>query len=831
MNRVITNKLFFMQIKKFFMPATPHLVALLFFLVISAVYFYPLFEGKLLRANDSTVAKINAKEIADFRAREGKEPLWTNSLFCGMPAYLISTIYHGNLIRQVDRFLRLPGMPLSVVFLAMAGFYLLLVFFGVNPWLSVTGALAYGFSSFLFQVLAAGHNTQAIALAYFAPMIGGVYLAYRHHAIKGAIVTSVFLALEIQANHPQVTYYAMICLMVFIIVELVYSLVAKRFPGFIRTSLILAAPVALAIGINFGFLYTTYEYGKYSIRGKSDLFTDNIHASAGLDRDYITNWSYGIDETFNLLIPDYKGGSSSPFGIGSETVKALRKNNNADAAGMISKYWGTQPMTDGPHYAGAIIIFLFILGLIIIKGRDKWWLLTATLLSVALAWGKNFMPLTNLFIDFFPGYNKFRAVTMILVIAQFCIPLLGIIALRDIFSARISKADALKGLKIALIITGGFLLLTIIIPGVAGSFLNGDEFNYPGWLRSALVADRKALLRNDSIRSLLFIVAASGVIFAFLSRKLREVHATIILALLILVDLWSVDRRYLDAGRFEKPSGMKKIFTPSVADAAILKDKSHYRVLNLAAPVFSDNTPTSYFHKSVGGYHGAKLKRYQELIDSSLYRDLNRLMNAARKARSVDDLLPVFGSTRILNMLNTRYVIYNPQAPPLVNTNALGNAWFVEKPILVNDANGEIAGLNRIDPFMEAVIDRRFKDQVTAPLYPVFAGEKIELTSFKSNELIYKSSTTAEKLAVFSEIYYPAGWKCFVDGRERAHFRADYVLRAMIVPAGEHEIRFSFEPVSYITGNTVSLASSLLLALLITAYLAYNIFKKKREDG
>jgi hypothetical protein len=813
-----------MQIRNLIKPALPHIAAIAVFLIVSIIYFYPVLEGKVLKANDSTVAKINSKEIQDFRNKEGKEPLWTNSLFSGMPAYLISTAYPGNLFKKVDSALRILGMPVSVLFLAMAGFYLLLIIFGVNPWLSLVGSLAYGLSSFLFQILAAGHNTQAIALVYLAPMIGGVYYAYRHHALKGALLTALFLALEIQANHPQITYYAMICLLVFVITEFIFSIKEKLLPEFFKTSALLFAALILAIGINFGFLFTTYEYGKYSIRGKSDLVSENKQMSAGLNRDYITTWSYGINETFNLLIPDFKGGSSEPFDRDSETVKILRKNNNAKAADMLMKYWGTQPGTDGPHYVGAIIVFLFVLGLIIIKGREKWWLLIATILSIALAWGKNFMPFTNLFIDFFPGYNKFRAVTMILVIAQFCVPLLGALALRDIFNGTLSTKDIFKGIKIAAAITGGFLLLTIIFPGIAGSFLNPYESGYPAWLKSTLIADRKALLRNDSIRSLIFILLSSGVITVFIYGKLRKEYSILILGLLILFDLWPVDKRYLNADRFEKPSIIKKSFAPTVADEAILKDKSYHRVLNLNS-TFNDNSPTSYFHKSIGGYHGAKLKRYQELIDSSIVRDID--LFASNNATTIEELLPVLNNTHILNMLNTKYIIYNPGAPPIVNRNALGNVWFVEKPLIVENANEEISKLNTINPAGEAVIDKVFKDQVKVTSFPCVDGEKIELISFKSNELIYKASAQTDKLAVFSEIYYPAGWKCFVDGKESKYFRADYVLRAMIVPAGNHEIRFSFEPASYIAGNKVSLASSILLILLIAGFLAFNLKKDK----
>ena len=457
-----------MQLNDKIKPALPHLIAVLIFTVISFAYFYPVLEGKVLKANDSTVSKINSKEIQDFRNKNGREPLWTNSIFSGMPAYLISTKYPGNLIKHADTFLRMFKMPVSVLFLSMLGFYIMLLAFGVSPWLAITGSIAYGFSSFFFQILGAGHNTQAIALAYMAPMIGGIYYAYRHDALKGALLTAFFLTLEIQANHPQITYYALICLIIFGIVEFIYSLKNNSVVNFFKTSALLIIPFIIAVGINFASLYTTYEYGKYSIRGKSDLVGENKNVTSGLNKDYITYWSYGVDETFNLLIPNYKGGSSHPFDRNSETYKVLSKNNNQAAANQLQKYWGPQSGgTEGPHYVGAIVFFFFVLGLILIKGPEKWWLLAATILSIMLAWGKNFMPLSNLFIEYFPGYNKFRAVTMTLVIAEFCIPLLGVLALRDIFNGTITKKEIIRGLKITAGITVGFILLVIIFPGIA----------------------------------------------------------------------------------------------------------------------------------------------------------------------------------------------------------------------------------------------------------------------------------------------------------------------------------------------------------------------------
>ncbi|HUX59154.1 MAG TPA: YfhO family protein [Bacteroidales bacterium] len=815
-----------MQIKDKIKPILPHLIAVILFIVISFAYFYPVLEGKVLKANDSMVSRINSKEIQDFRVKNEREPLWTNSIFSGMPAYLISTLYPGNLIKHVDNLLRTFKMPVSVLFLSMVGFYFMLLLFGVNPWLAITGALAFSLSSFFFQILGAGHNTQAIALAYMAPMIGGIYYAYRHDALKGALFTAFFLALEIQANHPQITYYALLCLLVFGIVEFVYSFKNKTLVKFFKTSALLIIPFVIAIGINFASLYSVYEYGKYSIRGKSDLTHENENITAGLDKDYITYWSYGVDETFNLLIPNYKGGSSKPFDRDSETYKALSQRNAQAEAYQFQKYWGTQPGTDGPHYVGAIVLFLFVLGLILVKGPEKWWLLAATILSIMLAWGKNFMPFSDLFIDYFPGYNKFRAVTMTLVIAQFCIPLLGFLALRDVFNGTTSKSEIIKSLKIAFGITGGFLVLILIIPGIAGSFLSQNESALPEWLKSALIADRKDLLKSDSFRSLVFIILSTGLIVAFISDKLQKGYTILLMAILILLDLWTVDKRYLNADRFVRPSIIQKSFTPTAADAFILKDTSINRVLNLATSTFNDNSPTSYFHKSIGGYHGAKLKRYQELIDTALIRNFALIQDA----KSIADLQSIINNSQALNMLNTKYVIYNPDAPPMINEDALGNAWFVEKPLMVENANKEISAINYFDPSNEAVINNAFKDQVTHSFYPVSENEKIELISYQPDELHYKYTAQEEKLVIFSEIYYPAGWKSYIDGKESKYFSADFILRGMVVPAGDHEIKFVFAPSSYIVGNKISLASSVLLIFLFAGYFLFKLKIKTKSE-
>ncbi|HOW41321.1 MAG TPA: hypothetical protein PL123_12320 [Bacteroidales bacterium] len=817
-----------MNIPEKIKPAIPHLLAIVIFMTLSLAYFYPLLEGKVMHTNDGTVAQNAAKEINDYRAKYGEEALWTNSMFSGMPAYLISTLYKGNIMNFVNKVLHFLRHPASVIFLSMLGFYFLLLMFKSGPRLAIAGAIAYGFSTYIFFILSAGHNTKAQAIAYMAPMIGSIIYTYRYDAIKGALLATFFLTLEIIANHPQITYYALLCILLFILIELIYSIREKELVKFAKNSLILIIPLVLTIGMNFSSLYSTYEYGKYSTRSKSELGINDGNTTTGLDKDYITQWSYGIDETFTFLIPNFKGGACKPFDKNSETVTTLRKNNASQYVSQFQQYWGTQPWVDGPVYLGAIIVFLFVLGLLIVKGPEKWWLLSATILSIMLAWGKNFMPLTNLFLDYFPGYNKFRAVTTILVVAEFCIPFLGILALRDVFNGVLARKELIKKIQIAAGITGGITLIFILFPGLAGSFISPMEatIELPDWLSSTLVADRQKMLRSDAFRSLMLILMGTGVILAFIYDKLKKEYAILLLAVLFLGDMWLVDKRYLNTSQFVRKEAKAKMQTPSAADEFILKDKSHYRVLNLTVSTFNDAS-TSYFHKSIGGYHGAKLKRYQELIDTSLSMNIGLIQTIGSSAKTIEDFESAFNGTSALNMLNTKYVIYNPDAPPLVNNKAYGNAWFVETPQIVENAAEEISGINKTDLSKVALIDRKFCELLSKPSYPVQPGDTISLVSYKPNRLVYTASSKSGNLAVFSEIYYPAGWKCFIDGKESDYFRADYVLRGIIVPEGSHEIEFRFEPSSYINGNRISYASSGIFILLIAGYVVMNLRKKK----
>ncbi|MCF8223793.1 MAG: YfhO family protein [Bacteroidales bacterium] len=804
----------------------PHLVALLTFTAITLIYFSPALENKVLRTHDTTVFAGSSKEIKDHRAEYNEEPLWTNSMFSGMPAYLISAQFPGNLFKHVYNIFRKPGIPIAPILLLMIGFYIMLLAFRVRPWLAFVGALAYGFSSYFFIILAAGHNTKAMALAFMAPTVGSIIYAYRRDRIIGSVLTALFLALQITANHLQITYYTFMIVLVFGIVELIYAIRNKQLPSLIKTTLMLAGAALIALAINFANLYVTFEYGEYSMRGESELSSNQEDKTSGLDRSYATRWSYGIDETLSLLIPNIKGGASQPFDNDSETVRTLRQNNAGQYVNSIFQYWGNQPNTSGPVYVGAIIFLLFIMGLVLIKGPYKWWLLCATLLSIMLAWGKNFMFLSNLFFDFFPGYSKFRAVTMILVIAEFCMPLLAILALDKIFRKNVKKPELIKALKIGLGVTGGILLLLLLFPGLAGSFISPNESQFPEWLRASVVADRKEMMRTDALRSLAFVIAAAVVIYLAYINKLKYSWTIGLLALLIIVDMWPVNKRYINDDNFVREREAKNEFAPSVADKFILRDTTEHRVLNLTVSPFNDGT-TSYYHHSIGGYHGAKIRRYQDLIETSISPELQKLSAGLRSISSFDQLDSVFKPLNALNMLNTKYIIIDPERPPIINDQALGNAWFVNSLRLVDNPDQEIAAVNEIDPSDEVVVNIKNKDDIEkANPDPGTEGE-IELASYKANELVYEASTDAPKLAVFSEIYYPKGWNVYVDGEKSDYFRVNYVLRAMVVPAGNHEITFRFEPKSYNTGNTISLAGSILLLLMIAGSGYYIIRKQK----
>lgn len=820
-----------MQITGFRSNYLPHVINITIFLIITVAYFYPVLEGKKLKTNDNTVYIASAREISDHREKYGEEPLWTNSMFGGMPAYLISTLYPGNLIEKIDRALKVFKVPVAAIFLTMVGFYVLLLFYGLNPWIAGAGAIAYSLSSYMFIILGAGHNTKAFAIAYMAPMIGSIIYSYRRNAITGAIFLAWFLSLELIANHIQITYYALMAVALFGITELIFSFREKRVLQFVKTTGILIIPLIIAVSVNFGNMLTTYEYSKYSMRGKSELEMPAGKSTDGLDINYATQWSYGIDETMTLLIPGFKGGASKAFSNDSRTYQALRQNNSLEYISGLPKYWGTQPGTDGPVYVGAIVFFLFILGLFILKGPDKYWLLAATILSIMLAWGKNLLWFTEFFMNVVPGYNKFRAVSMTLVIAEFCIPLLGFLALDSIITGKVTSGDIIKGLKGATVVTGGLLMIFILFPGIAGSFLSPyeQEGQLPSWLSSAMIADRKELLRGDAFRSLVFALMAAALIYFFIKDKLKLKMLVPALIIILLADMWPVNKRYMTNEKFVPASQFSRSFSPTRADQAIIADPGINRVLNLSVSTFNDAT-TSYYHHSVGGYHGAKLRRYQELIDSVMVGELLSFTRALRSAQSEAELEPAMASLSSLNMLNTKYIIYNPEAAPLINPYALGNAWFAKKIIWVQSSNEELRMLPLISSH-EALVKEQFRDYIDITERTGEDDEDIiYLTSYKANELIYKSSASSDRIALFSEIYYPAGWQAYIDGTPVEHFRANYILRGLQVPAGEHEIKFIFEPESYYKGNRISLAGSVMLLLISAGYALMVLRRRNRQE-
>ena len=830
-----------------FTKLAPYLAAIAVFILISIIYVSPVIEGKRLRQGDIMNHKGMSKEIADFRTKTGTEPLWTNSMFGGMPAYQISTLYKGNIIEKFDSILTL-GLPhpASIIFLYMLGFFFLLLVLDIDPWLCIAGAIAFGFSSYFFIILEAGHNSKAHAIAYMAPVLAGIILTYKGKYLWGGILTAIFLSLQLGCNHLQITYYMMFIILFFLIFEFYQDIMSKKLMHFIKASGLLVAAAILALLPNFTNLVTTYEYSKYTIRGKSELTKEISNQTSGLDKDYATGWSYGIPETMTLMIPNFNGGSSNgSLGTGSEMYKALESNNVPNSREVVKNlplYWGTQPFTSGPVYAGAIIFFLFVMGLIMVKGKYKWWLLAATVLSILLAWGHNLMFFTDFFMNYVPGYNKFRTVSMTLVIAELTIPLLAIIALNQLLKIKSVDNETTKKFVISVAIVGGLSLLFALLGGGLFDFTSAGDASYkdyPKWFMDALIADRTSIFRMDALRTLLLILLAAASIWFFMKGKLKKQYVIMIVTALILVDMWSVNKRYFNNDNFVRKSEMDIPYTPSNADLQIISNEvrenpalanklvdmndfsglnanTDYRVLNMSVNTFNDAS-TSYFHKSIGGYHGAKFRRYQEIIDSYLSPGQGKTIN-----------------TKVLNMLNTKYfIVPDKNREPMVQRNmyALGNAWFVDEYKLVDNADQEIAALKDFEPSKTAVVDKRFGKMLEGYTSGKDSLSKITLLQYTPNDLKYEYNATKDMLAVFSEIYYDKGWNAYIDGKLTPHFRADYVLRGMVVPGGKHSLEFKFEPKSYYTGEKVSLAGSVILLLLLAGMSLYSLkdlFLKKK---
>ncbi len=802
----------------------PHVVALLAFLMLSIVYVSPVLDGKKLKQGDIIQFKGMSKEIVDHRDKYGEEPLWTNGMFSGMPAYQVSMRSNSNLMNTIDDILSL-GLPhpANFIFLNFIGFFILLLVLRTNPWISLIGAVAYSFSSYFFIVIGAGHTSKAHAMTYMGPVVAGVILAYRGKYLPGAALTALALGLEISCNHLQITYYLAFIIVAIGIAELIYHIKEKQLPKFFKASLILIVAAVLAIGTNATLLLTTMEYADHSIRGKSELTTD-ANKTNGLDRDYVTTWSYGKQETLTLLIPNAKGGATGAIGMEATGINDIQPEFRKMVAGN-NHYWGDQPGTSGPVYVGALIMFLFFIGLFILDGRLKWALLFVTVLAIFLSWGKNMMWFTNLFLDYFPAYNKFRTVSMILVIAEFTIPLIAILALEKIVRNPQLLKEKKSQIFVALGLTGGVALVLYALPQLFLNFLSNMELQsfeqqkvqspeYAAQIdvfMDNLEYVRVKIFRADALRSLIFILLGSGALLLFSKNILKKPVFIAVIGLLILADMWSVDKRYLSNENFVRKSKMERPFPMTNADRQILQDTDpNFRVFNLSVNAFSDAS-TSYYHKSIGGYHGAKMKRYQELIDQHIAKN----------------------NIRVLDMLNTKYfIIPNNNRSDVVaqfNRTALGNAWFVKNVKLVENADAELEALHTFDPATELIVDKRFENQLADYKSVDSISGAIQLTSYKANELVYQSNSTQEQLAVFSEIYYPYGWKVTIDGEEVEHFRANYVLRAMVIPAGEHEVVFTFNPSSYANGEILTLMSGILILLMVAGVIVFEIRARKAK--
>ena len=817
----------------------PDIVAIVVFAIISFAYFYPaVTEGRILSQHDSVAGIGAGQEGKEYLERTGERTRWTNSIFGGMPTYQMAPSYDStDWLKGIENLYHLY-LPTYVwyVFVMLLGFYILLRAFNFKVWMAGLGAIVWAFSSYFFIIIAAGHIWKFITLAYIPPTIAGMVLCYRGKLLLGGLVTALFVALQISSNHVQISYYFLFVMLFMAIAYGVQAFRENALASYGKRTGVLVLAGLLGVCINLSNLYHTYEYSKESMRGKSELVKENAsnQTSSGLERDYITQWSYGIGETFSLLVPNVKGGASVPL---AANEKAMEKANPMYGSiySQLGQYWGEQPGTSGPVYVGAFVVFLFILGLFVVKGPMKWALLAATILSILLSWGKNFMGFTDFFIDYVPMYNKFRAVSSILVIAEFTIPLLAMLALKEVVSHPQLLQERRKDFWISFGLTGGLALLFAVLPKVFfSSYVSTMEMNalqsIPANQLVPLLANleevRMSLFTSDAWRSFFIILIGAGLVWAYGMGKLKQTALIGALAVLCLVDMWDVNKRYLYDDQFVDKQVQTQGFQQSETDKMILADEAlDYRVLNLASNTFNENN-TAYWHKSIGGYHAAKLRRYQEMIEEHISGEMNGLFQSVADAGGeMEQLDPA--EFPVLNMLNTRYFIFplqGGQTVPLKNPFALGNAWFVNEVEYVNNANEEIAAIHGLDPIQKAIVDKKFEAQVK-PM-PADSTATISLLAYEPNYLKYEVNTEKGGTVVFSEIYYP-GWQSTIDGEEAPHGRANYILRAMNVPAGKHVVEFKFDPTSLHVTENIAFISLGLLALLAIITIIMKFKKNK----
>ena len=818
----------------------PDVLAVLLFAVISYAYFFPAdIEGRILYRHDSSAGRGAGQEASVYHEQTGKTTRWTNATFGGMPTYQTAPSYKstdglGKLVKAYHLWL-----PENVwyLFVYLLGFYILLRAFDFRWYLAALGSVVWAFSSYFLIIIAAGHIWKVMALAYLPPMIAGLVLAYRGRYLWGLIVTAIFAAFEVNANHVQMTYYYLFVIFFMVLAWLAEAVKKKQMAHFWKATAACAVGAALGICINISNLYHTWQYGQESMRGKSELVKKNAanQTSSGLDRDYITQWSYGIGETWTLLIPNTKGGASFPL-VMNKTAMEHADNNYIQIYQQLTQYWGEQPGTSGPVYVGAFVLMLFILGLFIVKGPMKWALLAATVLSILLSWGRNFMGFTDFFLDYMPMYAKFRTVASILVIAEFTIPLLAMLALKQVVEENNLKTLG-KPLVLSFGLTAGFCALFALMPSLffsdfvssaelhAMSQIPADQLNP---LLDNLREMRRAMFTADCWRSFWIIVIGAGILLLYLTKKMKATYAVGAIMVLCLIDMWQVDKRYLNDEMFVEKSQRDAPQPMTATDKQILQDKSlDYRVLNLASNTFNENE-TSYYHKSIGGYHAAKLRRYQEMIDAYIAPEMQKLMPAIADAQG--DMTKVAGDSLypVLNMLNTKYVIMplqGGQTVPIQNPYAYGNAWFVDKVNYVDNANQEIDMIGKLNLRHEAVADKKFQQQLGAAVDQENAV--VTIKSYEPNHLTYDVQSDKGGVVVFSEIYYP-GWTATIDGQPAELGRVNYILRALNVKAGQHQVELSFHPKSVERTETIAYVAFVLLLLAVAAVVLVEWKKQKK---
>ena len=825
-----------------FKKCLPDLLAVLLFAVLAFAYFFPAdTEGRILYRHDSSAGRGLGQEQVDYRKRTGEMTRWTNSAFCGMPTYQIAPSYDSSdVIKAAEKAYHL-WLPENVwyVFAYMLGFYILLRAFDFRQSLAALGSIIWAFSSYFFIIIAAGHIWKVMALAYLPPMIAGIVLAYRGRYLWGLLVTSLFCALEINANHVQMTYYYLFIIIFMVIAYAVEAVRSKEYKHFAKATAVCAMGALIGLSINISNLYHTWEYSKESMRGKSELTkADSANQTdSGLERDYITQWSYGVGETWTLLVPNTKGGASVPMARNKTAMKHADPNYSYIYQ-QIGQYWGEQPGTSGPVYVGAFVLMLFVLGLFIVKGPLKWALLSATVLSVLLSWGHNFMPFTDFFIDYVPMYCKFRTVASILVIAEFTIPLLAMLALKRIVDEPELLTAKIKYLYLSFALTGGVALLFALMPSMFFSgYVSSSELSalsqFPQEQLQPLLANltemRKAMFTADCWRSFAIIVAGTLLLLLYKAKRLKSQYMIAGIVVLCLADMWQVNKRYLNDEMFVERSVRETPVTANAAVTQVMNDKSlYYRVLNLASNTFNENE-TSYHLKSVGGYHPAKLRRYQEMVERYISPEMQALFGAVADAQG--DMTKVDGDSifPVLSMVNTKYFIFplqSGQAAPLLNPYAFGNGWFVDRVEYVDDANREIAAVGDIDLRRVAVADTKFKEAIGESVAQDSTGT-VTLTSYDANRLTYDISSSRGGVVVFSDIYYP-GWTATVDGVEVPVGRVNYILRAINVKPGAHKVELSFFPKTVDTTETIAYAGYVLLVIIVVLLVLME-YRKRRK--